>query len=98
MRHQEPMTVIGAGSWGTALAIQLAREGHLTHLWGRDPGQLDAMRSSGRNLRYLPEAQFPKGLHVAADLRQTLRDARDVLVAVPSHAFRGTLERVKPHL
>jgi glycerol-3-phosphate dehydrogenase (NAD(P)+) len=94
----EPMTVIGAGSWGTALAIQLAREGHPTRLWGRDAVQLDAMRRARRNLRYLPEAEFPAALQLVADLREALRGARDALVAVPSHAFRATLESIKPHL
>jgi glycerol-3-phosphate dehydrogenase (NAD(P)+) len=97
-RRAEPMTVIGAGSWGTALAVLLAREGHLTHLWGRDEAQLDAMRTARRNLRYLPDALFPDTLHVAADLGQALRGARDALIAVPSHAFRATLERIRPHL
>ena len=58
-RRAEPMTVIGAGSWGTALAIQLAREGHATQLWGRDGAQLDAMRRARCNTRYLPDAAFP---------------------------------------
>jgi len=92
------MAVIGAGSWGTALAILLAREGHLTHLWGRDAAQLDAMRSARRNLRYLPDAAFPETLQVEPDLRSALHDARDALIAVPSQAFRATLERVRPHL
>jgi len=92
------MTVIGAGSWGTALAIQLAREGHPTQLWGRDGVQLDAMRRTRRNARYLPDAGFPDALQVAGDLRQALEAARDALIAVPSHAFRTTLESIKPHL
>jgi glycerol-3-phosphate dehydrogenase (NAD(P)+) len=94
----EPMAVIGAGSWGTALAIQLAREGHPTQLWGRDGVQLDAMRRTRRNARYLPDAGFPATLHIADDLRQALEAARDALVAVPSHAFRATLESIKPFL
>jgi glycerol-3-phosphate dehydrogenase (NAD(P)+) len=97
-RRAEPMTVIGAGSWGTALAILLAREGHLTQLWGRDAAQLDAMRGARRNLRYLPDAPFPETLQVASDLKSALHDARDALIAVPSQAFRATLERVRPHL
>jgi glycerol-3-phosphate dehydrogenase (NAD(P)+) len=97
-RRAEPMTVIGAGSWGTALAILLAREGHLTQLWSRDAAQLDAMRSARRNVRYLPEASFPESLQVAADLAQALEGARDALIAVPSHAFRATLEGIKPYL
>jgi glycerol-3-phosphate dehydrogenase (NAD(P)+) len=98
IRREEPMTVIGAGSWGTALAILLAREGHPTHLWGRDSAQLDAMRASRRNMRYLPDAPFPAELRVAADLAEALQGARDALIAVPSHAFRETLERIRPHL
>jgi glycerol-3-phosphate dehydrogenase (NAD(P)+) len=92
------MTVIGAGSWGTALAIQLAREGHATHLWGRDAGQLDEMRRSRRNVRYLPEAAFPDSLQVADDLGAALAQSRDALIAVPSHAFRATLEGIEPQL
>jgi len=97
-RRAQPMTVIGAGSWGTALAILLSREGHPTQLWSRDAQQLDAMRSARRNMRYLPDATFPDSLQIAADLDQALKGARDALIAVPSHAFRATLEWIKPHL
>jgi glycerol-3-phosphate dehydrogenase (NAD(P)+) len=92
------MAVIGAGSWGTALAIQLAREGHPTTLWGRDPLQLAAMQGARRNVRYLPDAAFPQALNVESDLKATLSQAGDVLVAVPSQAFRSTLATVLPHL
>jgi glycerol-3-phosphate dehydrogenase (NAD(P)+) len=92
------MTVIGAGSWGTALAIQLAREGRVTTLWGRDPEHVLAMRDARRNGRYLPAAAFPASLQVAADLGAALEGARDVIVAVPSHAFRATLLRIAPEL
>jgi len=92
------MTVIGAGSWGTALAIQLAREGHPTQLWGRDGAELDAMRRARRNQRYLPDADFPPGLQVAQHLAGALEKARDALIAVPSHAFRETLQSLEPHL
>jgi len=92
------MTVIGAGSWGTALAILLARDGRRTQLWSRDAAQLDAMRGARRNVRYLPDAAFPESLQVAVDLEQALEGARDALIAVPSHAFRATLEGIRPHL
>ncbi len=94
----EPMAVIGAGSWGTALAIQMARAGHPTRLWGRDPAQLEAMRRARRNVRYLPQAEFPDALQIVSDLGEALRGARDALVAVPSHAFRATLVGLEPHL
>jgi glycerol-3-phosphate dehydrogenase (NAD(P)+) len=92
------MTVIGAGSWGTALAILLAREGHPTQLWGRDGAQLRAMRAARRNARYLPDAVFPEALQIAEDLPRALKISRDVLIAVPSHAFRAVLEDIRPHL
>jgi glycerol-3-phosphate dehydrogenase (NAD(P)+) len=97
-RRAEPITVVGAGSWGTALAIQLAREGHATKLWGRDGAQLDAMRRARCNTRYLPDAAFPASLHVVDELTEALNGAGDALIAVPSHAFRATLESIKPHL
>jgi glycerol-3-phosphate dehydrogenase (NAD(P)+) len=90
--------VIGAGSWGTALAIQLARAGRRTLLWGRDLAQLDAMRRSRCNERYLPDAAFPESLAIALDLDSALGEARDVLIAVPSPGFRTTLELLQPRL
>jgi glycerol-3-phosphate dehydrogenase (NAD(P)+) len=97
-RRAEPITVVGAGSWGTALAIQLAREGHATKLWGRDGAQRDAMRRARCNTRYLPDAAFPASLSVVDELSEALNGAGDALIAVPSHAFRATLESIKPHL
>jgi glycerol-3-phosphate dehydrogenase (NAD(P)+) len=97
-RRAEPMAVIGAGSWGSALAILLAREGHPTQLWGRDTAQLRAMRTARCNARYLPDAVFPEALQIAEDLAEALKVSRDVLIAVPSHAFRAMLEEIRPHL
>jgi glycerol-3-phosphate dehydrogenase (NAD(P)+) len=91
------MAVLGAGSWGTALAIHCARSGHPTRLWGRDAGLIGSMRRERRNGRYLPDAAFPDGLEAVADLGEALAGARDVLIAVPSGAFRNILERLKPH-
>ena len=91
-----PMVVIGAGSWGTALAIQCARAGHPTRLWGRDAALVESMRQARRNARYLPDAEFPPSLAPVADLSEALAGVRDVLVAVPSHAFRATLLGIEP--
>jgi glycerol-3-phosphate dehydrogenase (NAD(P)+) len=96
--RQQPMAVIGAGSWGTALAIQLARAEHPIHLWGRDRAQLDAMQRARCNERYLPDAAFPPALGVSNDLASALDGVRDALIAVPSHAFRSTLEQLAPYL
>lgn len=90
--------VLGAGSWGTALAIQLARVGLPTLLWGRDAKHLAELARDRRNTRYLPESQFPEQLQIQPDLQAALRASRDVIVAVPSHALRGMLQEMAPHL
>jgi glycerol-3-phosphate dehydrogenase (NAD(P)+) len=97
-RRLEPMTVVGAGSWGSALAIQLARTGHPVKLYGRDAAQIAAMRRDRRNNRYLPAAPFPETLELTDSLAEALTTARDVLIAVPSHGFRATLEELVPRI
>jgi glycerol-3-phosphate dehydrogenase (NAD(P)+) len=86
--------VLGAGSWGTALAIQFARTGRPAILWGRDPAHLDELIRDGRNRRYLPDAEFPQSLRIERDLGKALLSSRDVLIAVPSHALRGLLQDI----
>jgi glycerol-3-phosphate dehydrogenase (NAD(P)+) len=97
-QHATPVAVLGAGSWGTALAIQLARSGHPTRFWGRDRAALLAMAAGRRNGRYLSTAGFPDSLLIEPDLGAALSGARDALIAVPSHAFRGLLQQLLPHL
>jgi glycerol-3-phosphate dehydrogenase (NAD(P)+) len=92
------VAVLGSGSWGTALAIQFARAGHPTVLWGRDRAALDALARDRRNVRYLPEAAFPDWLAVEPDFARAVRGAVDILVAVPSHGLRATLAALKPLL
>lgn len=94
----QPIAILGAGSWGTALALQFARRPRETRLWGRDAAQLATIRADGVNNRYLPDAQFPANLRVEADLESCLRDVRDIVVSVPSHGLRETLSRIKPML
>ena len=94
----DAIAVLGAGSWGTALAIQFARSGRPTRLWGRDARQLAAMKRERRNARYLPAGEFPESLSVEVDLDAALREALDVLVVVPSHGFRALLSEISPRL
>lgn len=90
--------VIGAGSFGTALAIQLARRGSPTLLWGRDADKLMAMQAVRENAQYLPGCHFPVKLQAEADLAAAVRDADDLLIATPSHVLRATLEQLRPLL
>jgi len=93
-----PIAVLGSGSWGTALAIQFARAGKPTRLWGRDPAQLADMKSARCNRRYLPDATFPALLEVSTSLEAALDGVSDVLVAVPSSAFRALLAELAVRL
>ena len=97
-QREAPVAVLGAGSWGTALAMQLARSGRPTRLWGRDRQRQTAMAADRCNERYLAGVAFPDSLAVEVDLTAALRGSSDVLVAVPSHAFRAVLEEIRPHL
>jgi glycerol-3-phosphate dehydrogenase (NAD(P)+) len=92
------VAVLGAGSWGTALAIQLARSGRPTRLWGRDPERLARMAVVRRNEKYLPEGAFPEALAIEPALEVALDGVRDALVVVPSQAFRPMLQEIKPFL
>ena len=92
------IAVLGAGSWGTALAIQCARAGNSVQLWGRSASQLALMSRERVNRRYLPDAAFPDLLQVAPNLAAALANVDDVLVAVPSRAFRELLAQLEPLL
>ena len=83
------VAVLGAGSWGTALAMQIARCGHETRLWARNPEHVEAMQSSGSNERFLPGIAFPELLTPASSISSVTGWCDEVLVAVPSHAFSG---------
>ncbi|WP_412851967.1 NAD(P)H-dependent glycerol-3-phosphate dehydrogenase [Ectothiorhodospira shaposhnikovii] len=98
MRDVRHVAVLGAGSWGTALAIHLARKGLKVGLWGRDGGRMSEMRAAGRNARYLPDAPFPATLTPGDDLDAMVSEADRVLLAVPSSGFHDILRRIAPHL
>jgi glycerol-3-phosphate dehydrogenase (NAD(P)+) len=90
--------VLGAGSWGTALAMQLIRSGSQAVLWDIDEAHMGALRASRRNEKYLPEHPFPDSLELADDLESAVRGADEVLIVVPSHAFVSTLDTITPWL
>lgn len=94
---KDAIAVIGAGSWGTALAILIARNGHAVRLWGKDPARLAHMSHARENEAYLPGIPFPENLTLAEDLAELTGRTQNFLIAVPSHAFRSTLDAMVPH-
>ena len=92
------LAVLGAGSWGTALALQLAREQHTIALWGHEPAHIAILNQERENRRFLPGIAFPANLFPTADLAAAVQDADMVLVVIPSHGFAGLLAQLRPHL
>lgn len=92
------VAVLGPGSWGTALALLLARNGHRVRLWGHDPDEMAPLCRERENRRYLPGIPFPPALTVGVDLTEALAGVDLALAVVPSHAYGITLTRLRPHL
>ena len=86
-----PIAVIGAGSWGTALAMHISSSGRKVYLWGHEPEQMTAMAADRSNEQFLPGLTFPDSLEVLVDLSELPASCRKFLVVVPSHAFRQVL-------
>lgn len=92
----KPVVVLGAGSWGTALAIHLARAGLEIRLWGNEPDHMESLRKQRCNQLFLPDIPFPESLHVYDNLEAALQSVAWVLLAIPSHAFRSFLNSASP--
>ncbi len=90
------VAVLGAGSWGTALASLLARNGSDVVLWGRDTEAIASMAATRQNVRYLPDLSLPPALGLTADLALAMHDADVALVVLPSTAFAGILDAIVP--
>lgn len=100
-KHDSPtydLLVAGAGSWGTALAIQSARKGHKVAMWAHRDAHVKAMQSARCNEQYLPGAAFPDTLTVCSDLSLAVQQSTLKMIATPSHAFSETLEKMAPYL
>jgi glycerol-3-phosphate dehydrogenase (NAD(P)+) len=92
------VTVLGAGSWGTALAIHLGRIGHDVRLWARDPELAAEMAAARTNRAYLPEAAFPPGVTATHALDEALAGADVVVSAIPSHGCRAVMRSASTHV
>jgi len=91
------VAVLGAGSWGTALAAHLGRRAHAVRLWARDPDLARHIREHGSNPRYLPGVSL-EGVSATSDLAEAVRDAEMVAVVVPSEFCRATYRALRAHL
>ncbi len=98
MSKDEKIAILGAGSWGTALALLAARNGCQTLLWGHNKEHIAILAEQHQNQRYLPDHPFPENLSVTTNLKEVAEFSDLILVCVPSHAFKNTLIQLKPYL
>ena len=94
----ESIAILGAGSWGTALAVHCARGRHDVRLWGRDGGLIDEILRTRQNAAYLPDVTLDRRIAVTASLEAALDGAPIVVAAVPSHGMRHVLRDARPFL
>lgn len=94
----QQLLVLGAGSWGTALAIILARNGNEVWLWSRNAEHVQQMIATRQNTQFLPDCHFPDTLYPTARLEELVPQVNDIVVVVPSHGFRETLCLCVPYL
>jgi glycerol-3-phosphate dehydrogenase (NAD(P)+) len=94
----DTIAILGAGSWGTALAVHLSRNGTRVKLWGRDATAIETLARERHNSEFLPDVAFPDLLEPTPDVERAVSSATEVLVAVPSIGFRATLEAIARYL
>lgn len=95
-KQLKPITILGAGSWGTAIALYLARRGQTVRLWSVEISEVAAMLAERTNNRFLPGFNFPDTLQPTANLAEAVKGIDDILVVVPSVGFRDTISMLKP--
>lgn len=93
-RKRESVTVLGAGSWGTALAMVLADNGHEVRLWGHNPSQIDEINQLHTNKKYLPEIDLPAAIKGYSSLQESLSGINTVILAVPTKAIREVIREM----
>ena len=92
------VAIVGAGSFGTALAVHLGQAGHEVHLWARDPALADELQRRRVSTTYLPGVELPRAVTVTASLALALHEAELIVAAVPSHGFRQVIGAARPHI
>src|SRR5579863_8252723 len=93
---KSPIAIIGAGGWGTALAITMARDERDVRLWAYEPYLVETLIATRENPIYLPGVRVPESVRVSNSMASTLQDAHIVIIAVPSHVFRQVLSQAVP--
>lgn len=89
------ITLLGGGSWGTALSKLLSENGHNVTVWLRDENQCETLRTERVNKKYLPKVQIPKNIVFTSDINEAVKDTEILLVVTPTQMIRGILKQIK---
>lgn len=92
------IAVIGAGSWGTALATVLSGKGYEVAIWTRNKEQIASMKENRENIKYLPGTKFDENIIIVDEMKEAIEGAEAVMFSVPTQAFRGNFEKALPYL
>jgi glycerol-3-phosphate dehydrogenase (NAD(P)+) len=92
----EKICVLGAGSWGSALALVLAKKGYEVSMWTLNEEQANKINKTRENIEYLPGVLFPNNIAVTTDLEETVVNSKIIVLAVPSQAIRSVSKQIKP--
>ncbi|CCK99094.1 TPA: NAD(P)H-dependent glycerol-3-phosphate dehydrogenase [Clostridioides difficile] len=94
----EKVCVLGTGSWGSALALGLAKKGNDVSMWTRKEEQAKKINRTKENTDYLPGVLFPNNITISTDIEKTIKDCKVIILAVPSQAVRSTCQKIKPFI
>ena len=94
----EKVCVLGTGSWGSALALGLAKKGNDVSMWTRKEEQAKKINRTKENTDYLPGVLFPNNITISTDIEKTIKDCKVIVLAVPSQAVRSTCQKIKPFI
>ncbi len=98
MNNSSNIAVIGAGSWGTAIAILLAKNGYNVHLWGHNKNHVEQISSERVNRKYLKGVTLPDNILISHSLKDCVEDTQVVVMVVPSHGLRTVFRNLIPYL
>lgn len=96
--ESKKIAVLGAGSWGTALAVALGGNDHQVQIWARNPSQVERMDLERENKRYLPGVKLPDPVELSTSMEEAIKDADVVLFSAPAQQFRNVLKAALPYL
>ncbi len=95
---EKKITILGSGSWGTALSVLLANKGYSINLWARKKEHAENLKKNRVNSKYLPNVELPKNINIHWDILESIRDSEIIVIAVASQGVRETLEKIKEHV